>query len=239
MLLLALAIDFLLAPALVLMPALVLSFSTLPAVAPIAAAAGIGAAAAGFVMSIWGGPAWRRLAAIRIILGVVALSVILTGVRPSLPLIGAGLFATSFCLGLINGIFLAIIQTKIPQRLQGRMLAVLTTITSASVPFALAVLVPIVPRLVSPLTTATGPAGTIVRAVVGTGHDRSIALVYIVSGLAVAILTLAVGLSRRIARFDTRVPDAVPDDLVSLQALRDRGHLPGQGVSRPPAPVDY
>ena len=238
-LLLALAIDFLLAPALVLMPPLVLSFSTLPAVAPIAAAAGIGAAAAGFVMSIWGGPAWRRLAAIRIILGVVALSVILAGVRPSLPLIGAGLFATSFCLGLINGIFLAIIQTKIPQRLQGRMLAVLTTITSASVPFALAVLVPIVPRLVSPLTTATGPAGTIVRAVAGTGHDRSIALVYIVSGLAAAILTLAVGLSSRIARFDTRVPDAVPDDLVGLQALRDRGHLPGQGVPRPPAPVDY
>jgi surfactin synthase thioesterase subunit len=238
-LLLALAIDFLLAPALVLMPPLVLSFSTLPEVAPIAAAAGIGAAAAGFVMAIWGGPAWRRLAAIRIILGVAALSVILTGVRPSLPLIGVGIFATSFCFGLINGIFLAIVQTKIPQRFQGRMLAVLATIASASVLFALAVLVPVVPGLLKPLTTATGPAGTIVRAIVGTGYGRSIALLYIVSGLAVALLALAAGLSRHVARFDSSVPDAVPDDLVGLQALQDRGRLPdqGSGAMTPPAVV--
>jgi surfactin synthase thioesterase subunit len=229
-LLLALAIDFLLSPALVLMPPLVLSFSTLPAVAPIAAAAGIGAAAAGFVISVWGGPAWRRLAAIRIILGVAALSVILIGVRPSLPLIGVAFFATSFCFGLINGIFLAIVQAKIPQRLQGRMLAILTTIKSASVLFAFAVLVPIGPRLVNPLSTATGPTGTIVRAIVGAGHGRSIALVYIVCGLAVAFLSLAAGLSSRVARFDTGVPDAVPDDLVGLQALRERGHLSDQGT---------
>jgi hypothetical protein len=90
--------------------------------------------------------------------------------------------------------------------------------------FALAVVVPIVPRLVNPLTTATGPAGTIVRAIAGAGDGRGIALVYIVIGLAAVFLTLGVGLSRRVARFDTSVPDAVPDDLVGLQALRDRGH---------------
>src|SRR5262249_6033546 len=155
--------------------------------------------------------------------GMRRLPVLLPGVRPTLPLIGVGFFATSFCLGLINGIFLAIVQTKIPQRLQGRMLAVFATIASASVAFALAVVVPIVPGLVNPLTTATGPAGTIVRASAGAEHGRSIALVYVVSGLAVALLTLATGLSSRVARFDTSVPDAVPDDLVGLQALRDRG----------------
>ena len=172
MLLLALAIDLLLAPPLILMSPLVLSFSTLPAVAPIAAAAGIGAAAAGLVMSVWGGPAWRRLTAVRVILGVAALSVIVTGVRPSLPLIGVGFFATSFCFGLINGIFLAIVQAKIPQRLQGRMLGVLATIASASGLFAIAVVVPVVSRLVNP-------------------HSRGIALVYLVCGLAIAVLTVA------------------------------------------------
>jgi MFS family permease len=160
-------------------------------------------------MSVWGGPAWRRLTAVRVILGVAALSVIVTGVRPSLPLIGVGFFATSFCFGLINGIFLAIVQAKIPQHLQGRMLGVLATIASASGLFAIAVVVPVVSRLVNP-------------------HSRGIALVYLVCGLAIAVLTVAAGLSRRVARFDTRVPDAVPDDLVGLQALRDRGQLPEQ-----------
>jgi amino acid adenylation domain-containing protein len=217
-LLLALAIDLLLAPPLILMSPLVLSFSTLPAVAPIAAAAGIGAAAAGLVMSVWGGPAWRRLTAVRVILGVAALSVIVTGVRPSLPLIGVGFFATSFCFGLINGIFLAIVQAKIPQRLQGRMLGVLATIASASGLFAIAVVVLVVSRLVNP-------------------HSRGIALVYLVCGLAIAVLTVAAGLSRRVARFDTRVPDAVPDDLVGLQALRDRGQLPDQVSGAMPVPA--
>jgi surfactin synthase thioesterase subunit len=236
-LLLALAADLLLAPALALMAPLVLSFSTLPAVAPIAAAAGTGAVTAGFVLAVWGGPAWRHLAAIRLLLGAAALSVILTGIRPSLPLIGVGFFATGLCVGLINGILLAIVQTKVPQRLQGRMLGVLATIASASVVVAFAVVVPVVPGLVGPLTTTTGPAGTVVRALVGAGHGRGIALVYLVIGLAVAVLTLVAGLSRRVTRFDAGVPDAVPDDLVGLQVLRDRNRPPEHDSGAPSQPA--
>jgi MFS family permease len=216
------AINFFLAPLLVLISPLVLSFSTLPAVAPIAAAAGIGAIAADLAMVAWGGPAQRRLYGIRVILAVMGLSAILTGLRPSLPLIATGVFLTIFCLELINGIFLTIVQTKLPQRIQGRMIAVLTMIATISVPFALTIVMPIGPRLLNPLTTASGPFGTIIRAIAGTGHDRGIALVCITCGLAIALLTLAAGRSSRIARFDTDVLDAIPDDILGLQVLRHR-----------------
>jgi hypothetical protein len=89
---------------------------------------------------------------------------------------------------------------------------------------ALAVVTPIGPRLLNPLTTASGPFGTIIRAIAGTGHDRGIALVCIICGLAIVLLTLAAGRSSRIARFDTDVLDAIPDDILGLQVLRHRDH---------------
>jgi hypothetical protein len=75
--------------------------------------------------------------------------------------------------------------------------------------------------LLTPLVTSHGTVGVVIRAVVGTGRDRGIGLLYVCCGLILAALALGAGrVSRRLASFDTAVPDALPDDLLGIEALR-------------------
>ena len=151
---------------------------------------------------------------------VLALFAVLTGLRPNLALIMLGAFGMAFSLGLANGIVMTIIQTKIPQRLQGRVIAINLTIAAATVPIAFAVITPYVTRVLNPVVTASGPLGEAVRAVVGTGPGRAIGLFYVLCGLALALLVLGAGRTRGLARFDVAVPNALPDDLLGIAAIR-------------------
>jgi hypothetical protein len=140
--------------------------------------------------------------------------------------VGIGFVGISFCLGMMNGIVLTIVQTKLPQRLQGRMNAVLTMIATVTLPIGFGVVAPYGPGLLRPLVTAHGTAGAIIHAVIGTGSNRGIGLLYVCCGLALALIALGAGWIRRLARFDTEVPDALPDDLLGIETLRLQGRSP-------------
>jgi hypothetical protein len=208
-----------LAPVFVLMPPLVLSFTGLPKVAVVSGAAGVGLVAAGLTMAAWGGPPRRRMLGVRIALAALALFSVLAGIRPNLPLVAAGIFGVSFFLGIMEGISMTIVQAKLPQRLQGRMFAVITMIALITVPLAYGVAAPFGPPLLDSLTAAHGITGAIVHAIVGTGHHRSIGLLYVGCGLALALISLGTGRVRALARFDAEVPDALPDDLLGIEQL--------------------
>jgi len=237
MVIFAALVNLFVAPMIVLVSPLVLSFSSLSAVALTAGAAGAGAIAAGLAMTIWGGPRWRRMMGTRVALGALAVCSVLTGLRPELALVVAGILGIGFCLGLMEGIYMTIVQTKLPQRIQGRMIAVITIIATVALPFAFGVAAPYGPPLLDHLVTAHGAAGTVARALAGTGTHRGIGLMYICCGLALALVALAAGWSRRLARFDAEVPDALPDDVLGIDALhrRDRAGEPAsltEAVSR-------
>jgi amino acid adenylation domain-containing protein len=214
------------APAVVLSAPLVLSISSLPAVAAIAAAGGIGAVVGGLTMSVWGGPRFQRMRGVRVLVPVLAFFVALTGFRPELVLVGIGMLGVNFCLGLINGIVLTINQTKVPQRLQGRFFALSVLIVSLALPVAFGVVAPYGPRVLRPLTFAHGVVGDIVRATTGSGHGRPIALVYIFCAIGLVLLAAGTARIHRLTRFDIEMEDAIADDLLGIQAIRDAG-VPG------------
>jgi amino acid adenylation domain-containing protein len=227
------ASNLLLTPFFILLSPLVLSFAHLPEVAIATAAAGSGGLLAGLAMSVWGGPRRRRMAGVCACELVLALSAVVTGLRPDLALVMLGAFGMTFSLGLANGIVMTIIQTKVPLRLQGRVFAINLTIAGATVPIAFAVITPYVTRVLDPVVTASGPAGDAVRAVVGgTGPGRAIALFYVVCGLALALLVLGARRTRVLARFDDAVPDALADDLLGIAAIRS-GLPPATTTPRP------
>ena len=116
--------NLLLTPFFILISPLVLSFAHLPEVAVATAAAGTGGLLSGLAMSVWGGPRRRRMAGVCGCELVLALFAVLTGLRPDLALIMLGAFGMAFSLGLANGIVMTIIQTKVPQRLQGRIFSI-------------------------------------------------------------------------------------------------------------------
>jgi MFS family permease len=214
------AFNLFLAPLFLLLSPLVLAFAPLSSVARVSLAGGVGAVVGGLVMTIWGGPEHRRMRGMLLMTFGFAAAGLLTGLRPSVALVAAGAFGMSLSLSIINGIWLTIIQTKVPQRLHARVIALNMVIGLSTMPLGQAVIAPmLVPRM-EPLLLADGPLVGTVGTVLGVGPGRGTGLLYVLLALAVAVVVAASLRVRTLARFDDDVPDATPDDLVGLRTLR-------------------
>ena len=223
-------INVFLGPALILVAPLVLSFGSLGDVGRVSFAEALGAFLGGLIFAVWGGPVRRRMLGLLLATFVLAGTCLVTGLRPSVLLVAAGVFGTALALALIQSIYTTIVQVKVPQRFHGRVFALNQMIAWSTLPLGFLVLAPLASRAFEPLLAPGGaPAGPVGQ-VIGVGSGRGIGLVYIVVGLAIAALT-AVGLrTTRLGRFDADVPDAAPDDLVGLQTLKQR-HAVATGSS--------
>jgi len=154
-------------------------------------------------------------------IAISGLFVILTGARASLPVVLVGVLGTAVALTLANGIYLTIIETKVPQRFHGRLIALNQTITWATLPIGFAVLVPLTGKL-NPLFVRGGGLADTVGQVIGTGPGRGLGFGMIVFGLLMTINALVALRIKRLARLDAQLPDALPDDLIGAQVLADR-----------------
>jgi surfactin synthase thioesterase subunit/MFS family permease len=210
-----------------LVPPLVLAFGSIGQVGQAAFAEGLGTVVGGAAMALWGGPRQRKMIVNIVAIAISGGFVMLTGVRASLPVVFAGVFGTAVALTLANGIYLTIIEVKVPQRFHARMIALNQTITWATLPIGFAVLLPLTGKL-NPLFVRGGPLADTVGRVIGTGHGRGLGFGMIVFGLLMTVNALiALGI-KRLARLDAQVPDALPDDLVGARAVAGRdGDPPG------------
>jgi MFS family permease len=204
-------LNVFLAPLWLMFTPLVLSFATLADIARVSVAGGVGGLLGGLVMSVWGGPRKHRLRGVFLATLGFAVFCGVVGARSDLTLIAAGAFGMAFCMTLINGQYATIIQVKVPQRFHGRVIALNTLVAWSTLPFGYIVVVPYGSELFKNIGEAAG-----------IGADRGIGLLYLVCGLAIAVVALAALRIRRLARFDEEVPDAVPDDLVGTEALKRR-----------------
>jgi hypothetical protein len=152
---------------------------------------------------------------------------LIAGLHPSVLVIAAGALGMSMSLTVINGIWLSIIQTKVPQRLHARVIALNMVIALSTMPIGQALLAPSLVPLAEPLLAPGGALADTVGTVIGVGPGRGIALLYIVLALCVALVTAAALRLRTLARFDDEVPDAPPDDLVGLETLSNRSSTDG------------
>jgi surfactin synthase thioesterase subunit len=206
-----------LAPALVLVSPLVLSFGTVTDVAQVALAEAIGAVAGGVGMALWGGPRNRRM--VGVLVGNVGIAVgsLVMGLRPSLVVVAAGVFLLAASMAVSQGIYATLVQVKVPQRYHGRVFAINQTITWSTLPIGFAVLAPLAVGWFSPLLTPDGALAGSVGAVLGTGEGRGVGLAYVVYALILLLVNVGGFAVKLLRRFDTEVPDSLPDDLVGAQ----------------------
>jgi MFS family permease len=201
---------------------LVLAFGTLHQVALVALVSGIGATAGGLAMSMWGGPRRARMRAMLWCTLLLAGCCLVTGLRPDLAVVAAGAGGMALCLTLVNGIYSTIVQVKVAQRYHGRVFALNTLIAWSTLPLGWGLVVPYGSRLFGPMLERHGAlAGTAGR-VLGVGPGRGLGLMYVLFAAAMAALVLVSMRIRTLARFDTDVADAEPDDLIGLRAVRRR-----------------
>ncbi|WP_433256779.1 non-ribosomal peptide synthetase/MFS transporter [Streptosporangium sp. CA-135522] len=211
-----------LGPALVLTVPLTLSFGTVDQVAQVSVAEALGAVAGGVVMALWGGPRKRRM--VGVFLGNLGMAVgcLVMGLRPSLPVVMAGVFFLGMTMTISQGIYVTLIQVKVPQRFHGRVFALNQAISWSTLPLGFAVLAPLATSLFTPLLRPDGALAGSVGAVIGTGDGRGMGLTYIVFALMMAAVTVGASGIRLLRRFDTEVPDSLPDDLIGMQERQRR-----------------
>jgi hypothetical protein len=198
---------------------LVLAFGTMADVGWAAFAEATGGVVGGLLMAIWGGPR-RRMMVVNILAIVAAgLFVAATGVHASLAVIAFGVFGSAVMLAIANAIYFTVIQVKIPQRYHGRVFALNQTLAWSTFPVGFATLPSLIDRYLEKPMMRGGTLPHTAALIIAAGPGRGIGLAFVLAGLLMAggaLLGLAV---RRLARLDTDVPDALPDDLVGVQEL--------------------
>ncbi|MFE9561567.1 amino acid adenylation domain-containing protein [Streptomyces sp. NPDC006487] len=216
------ALNIFLSPLFLLITPLVLSFSSTAAAGWVSTAAGLGAVLGGLTLLVWGGPRRMRLRGVLLAALGLAAACVVTGLRPSVTVVAAGAFGMTYGLALLNGIYATVIQTKVPMRFHGRVIAVNTLVAWSTLPIGFALVAPAGPELLQPLMDEGGALASSVGALIGTGDGRGIGLLYLVFGLAMAALVLISLCIPVLARFDREVPDAESDDLIGLETLQAR-----------------
>ncbi|HEX6597443.1 MAG TPA: amino acid adenylation domain-containing protein [Acidimicrobiales bacterium] len=241
LLLFFLAINLFLGAPIVLTSPLVLATGTIGDVGQLALVEGLGAVVGAAIFSLWGGPKRRRAFGVVVTTFFVAATCALIGLRPSFAVVCVGMFGMMLSLTITQSIFLTMIQVKVPQRFHGRVFAINQMIAWSTLPIGFAVIAPLGSNLFGPMLEPGGALASTVGRVIGTGPGRGIAFVYIVSALAMLVVTLVALRLRIFARFDAEAPDALPDDLVGIQERR-RKHAgmagDGQGGDSEPRPAE-
>ncbi|MET7755824.1 amino acid adenylation domain-containing protein [Streptomyces sp. NPDC005389] len=220
-------LNVFLSPLFLLVTPLVLSFSTTAAAGWVSTAAGLGAVLGGLTLLVWGGPRRMRLRGVLFATLGLAAACVVTGLRPSVTVVAVGAFGMTYGLALLNGIYATVVQTKVPMRFHGRVIAVNTMVAWSTLPIGFALVAPAGPGLLQPLMDEGGALASSVGALIGTGEGRGIGLLYLVFGLAMAVLVLVSFCIPVLARFDLEVPDAESDDLIGLETLRARARSAG------------
>jgi DHA3 family macrolide efflux protein-like MFS transporter len=203
------AINFSAGFANALIQPLILSFASPQVLGTALTLAGIGLLAGSIVMSLWGGPK-RRVLGIFGSLPFAGLGLVLAGLRPSIPLITAGLFLAFFTLPFMEGSTSAIVQSKVDPKVQGRVFAVTYVIAGCMAPLSYVLAGPLTDFVFEPLLAPGGRLAGTVGVLIGVGKGRGMALMLMLVGVAI-LLTTAVGYSiPRLRRVEEDLPDAIP-----------------------------
>jgi amino acid adenylation domain-containing protein len=212
-------LNIFLSPLLLLVSPLVLSFGTLGDVGRISVVSGLGVMLGGTTMALWGGPRSRRFQGVLVTTMCMALGGVLVSLRPSLWLIGAGAFALTFFLTVMNSLYTTIVQLKVPYRYHGRVFALNTLVAWSTLPIGMGLVAPFGSELFNRLLARHGALASSAGTIVGVGPGRGVAFMFLLCSAGMALVVVGALRIRRLARFDTDMPDALPDDLLGVEAL--------------------
>jgi len=169
---------------------------------------GLGMLAGTLVMSAWGGPK-RRIYGIYAAEILAGLSVLLLGLRPSIPLIAAAGFGVMFGMPFSNGCSQAIWQTKVAPDVQGRVFSIRSMIAFSIEPLSYIVAGPLAERVFEPLMAQGGRLASIFGPLIGVGPGRGIGLMFVVAGTLYMLCASVILIHSRIRRVEFELPDAI------------------------------
>lgn len=195
-------------------------------------AGGLGALVGALIMGVWGGTA-RRADGMIAFMGVSSLSMTAIGLSGQPWLMAVGMFGLSATESLINGHWIALVQTKVGLELQGRVLSIFITAMMLTMPLGYVVIGPLTDAYVRPLLEPGGALADTLGTVTGTGPGRGLAVVVVASGVLQLLWAVRGWYDRRLRFLEDVLPDAVPDAVIedrnTLQRQADQAALEAAG----------
>lgn len=171
----------------------------------------IGGLLGGVIIGVWGGTRPR--------IHTIMLGIVISGVALSifglmrLPVgMTAALFVVMMPLPMANALFMSIMQTKVAPDIQGRVFAALSQVSMILMPISYLIVGPLVDQVITPQLNQPGWAQ--LAPVFGTDAGSPSAVVIVIGGALVALLSLAVYALPAVRRMEATLPDYVtdPDD---------------------------
>ena len=202
--------NFVLTMALVLFSPMILSFGTPQLLGTLNSISGVGLLAGSLVMSAWGGPKDR----IRGVLGfglIVAISLILIGVRPQVLIIAPAIFALYFAIPLVNSCSQALWQCKTALEVQGRVFSLRRMIATSMAPVSFLLAGRLSDYLFEPLLKSGGLLSDSVGRMLGVGPGRGIGLIFVLSGMIAIIIQMVAFRLPTLRLAESLLPDAISD----------------------------
>lgn len=197
----------------ILVPPLVLANYSESVLGTVLSVMSIGVLIGTFVMIFTGGTKRR-------INGMI-LSAALTGIaigaavfRPSLTFLTIGLFVGGFISSFIDAHWQSIIQTKVPFKLQGRVIATILMIAMLTMPLGFLVWGWLADNVFEIWLQADGLLAGSVGQIIGVGDGRGTALLLISAGLFLFFWGLLAFSYRPLRDIEDRLPDAVPQGVI-------------------------
>lgn len=192
----------------VLITPLVLAFATAEDLGRVLSLSGIGMITGSLLMMVWGGPR-RRMDGVLLFQALGGVALVVACFRPSVGLVGLGIFLYYLCIPLSGACSQSLWQVKIRPAFHGRVFALRRLIGWSGLPLAYLVAGPLSDHLFEPWMDARGLLASSVGSILGVGPGRGIALLFGAMGLF-AIVLIAVGALYRPLRY---LEDALPDQL--------------------------
>ena len=177
----------------VLLNPLILSFSSAQTFGSIMSLGGIGMVVGSLFMSIWGG-GQKQLLSLITASGISGFGLIIAGTKPSIVLIGFGLFVSFLMLPIILGINQMIWQCSTPLSYQGRVLSLVGTFTGFLAAIGTMSASPLADMILEPMFVDNGLLVSTVGQLIGTGSGRGIGFILILEGGLIVIVSLCVSL---------------------------------------------
>ncbi|MEA5549577.1 MFS transporter [Anabaena cylindrica UHCC 0172] len=162
---------------------LILSLTSPSGLGQIVFVSGMGMLVSSIIMSTWK-KNWQNLInPILISMSLSGLCIILAGLRPSIIQIAIATLLFFLTTPFISGLVQVILQTTVPESLQGRVFALTGSIWVTVVPLAAIIAGPLADYVFEPLMSFDGPgAELLLGQIIGSGPGRGIGLLFVIIG---------------------------------------------------------
>ncbi|MHC5718503.1 MAG: MFS transporter, partial [Nostoc sp.] len=115
---------------------------------------------------------------------------IITGIKPFIPTIALGIFISFFTLPIILGTNSTILQTSIPQNVQGRVLSLFYTLGGLGGALGNLSASPLTDGFLEPMLSTDGVLASTVGRLIETGSGRGIGFLMLLEGLLILIISV-------------------------------------------------